>query len=391
MVRTLSPTTAAPPHMPLKRSNAQFAALHARFILAMAHGTAARRQVAPLLSCHLASKPCMLTVPHCAAVQYILCSELLAIVAQQEAHAKEEAAAKKQVAYLQDIHLALVLQRLDQQSKSAFLETSIHVSKAGTVCVVLHNQQLGSSWRGKSGSKIAGNMSNSLLNRHVGRAQFVSLTTRRELHLDTRPETRDCDSVFEFQPPNLCDEWTVDLTLIYEPQYELPRFMALPIAVSISTHHIDALDAIAPCSSPANTPAYLGPKCELPNLCEIWLVPAQHGKECSFQNDDSLARRLLFALLFENLPPQAAQRISAIMVGSYSAEFCLLDPAARNASVSVMCIPEDSHLSLHIRSSNWLAYSAVVAAIAGRLILLLQQQAECPLLSLCVQSQLQTL
>ncbi|KAJ2304826.1 hypothetical protein H4S02_009267 [Coemansia sp. RSA 2611] len=86
---------------------------------------------------------------------------------------------------------------------------------------------------------------------------------------------------------------------------------------------------------------------------------------------DAQAQRLLFTLMFENLPLQAHQRISTTMIGSYSAQFCLPDTTDRQPCVSVMCVPEHRHLALRISSASHIAYGATVAALANRLVLLL--------------------
>ncbi|KAJ2428002.1 hypothetical protein GGF47_001538 [Coemansia sp. RSA 2524] len=176
-------------------------------------------------------------------------------------------------------------------------------------------------------------------------------------------------SVFRFQLPTHCVEWTVRLALVYEPQYKVPAYVSIPASTYISSHHIDALDFIVPCSGidQAATPAAT----ELPHVCEIWLALSDSDSRISTGATCVQAQRLLSALLFENLPPQAHKRIRSIMVGSYTAEFCLFGVDDSQSSTTVMCVPEHGHLALRISSPCALAYCAVVAAIAERLMLLL--------------------
>ncbi|KAJ1858743.1 hypothetical protein GGF49_000573 [Coemansia sp. RSA 1853] len=110
---------------------------------------------------------------------------------------------------------------------------------------------------------------------------------------------------------------------------------------------------------------------ELPHVCEIWLALSDPESRTSTGATCAQARHLLSALLFENLPPQAHQRNASIMVGSYTAEFRLIGADSSQPSTTVMCVPEHGHLALRISSPCALAYCAVVAAIAERLMLLL--------------------
>ncbi|KAJ2503374.1 hypothetical protein GGH96_000395 [Coemansia sp. RSA 1972] len=229
-----------------------------------------------------------------------------------------------ELAYLQDVHLAVALQRLDQQTIRLFLKTFIYVSDVGDVCIVVRDQQLGEGWFG---------------------------------------------SVFRFQLPTHCVEWAVRLALVYEPQYKIPAYVSIPASTYISSHHIDALDFIVPCNNidRAATPVAT----ELPHVCEIWLALSDSDSRISTGATCAQAQRLLSALLFENLPPQAHKRIRSIMVGSYTAELCLFGADTSQPSTTVMCVPEHGHLALRISSPHALAYRAVVAAIAERLMLLL--------------------
>ncbi|KAJ2271646.1 hypothetical protein EV176_003914 [Coemansia sp. RSA 451] len=276
-------------------------------------------------------------------------NELVAIIANQESREAEETKLKNELAYLQDVHLAVALQRLDQQTIRLFLKTFIYVSDVGDVCIVLRDQQLGEGW--------------------LGRATFESSIAEHKLSLDSKANVLDQNSVFHFQLPTHCVEWTVRLALVYEPQYKVPAYVSIPASTYISSHHIDALDFIVPCSGidQAATPAAT----ELPHVCEIWLALSDSDSRISTGATCVQAQRLLSALLFENLPPQAHKRIRSIMVGSYTAEFCLFGVDDSQSSTTVMCVPEHGHLALRISSPCALAYCAVVAAIAERLMLLL--------------------
>ncbi|KAJ1790598.1 hypothetical protein LPJ67_002103 [Coemansia sp. RSA 1938] len=197
-------------------------------------------------------------------------------------------------------------------------------------------------------------------------ATFASCSATSSLARDGSQIT---GSVFRFQLPTHCVEWTVRLALVYEPQYKVPAYVSIPASTYISSHHIDALDFIVPCSGidQAATPVAT----ELPHVCEIWLALSDSDSRISTGATCVQAQRLLSALLFENLPPQAHKRIRSIMVGSYTAEFCLFGVDDSQSSTTVMCVPEHGHLALRISSPCALAYCAVVAAIAERLMLLL--------------------
>ncbi|KAJ2610707.1 hypothetical protein H4S08_003487 [Coemansia sp. RSA 1365] len=299
--------------------------------------------------------------PHSTCLFPLICTDdvlqLLDIVADQERIEAEEARDRDALAYLQDVHLAVVLQRLKRRELRTFLRTTVFISDTGDVCTVLHNLRLGEGW--------------------VGRARLESTASKQVLEMTACAEHYSSDSLFRYQPPTLYDEWTAELWLEFDPSYKVPAFVTTPVSTTcISRHHIDALDAIASCdrssSNCAGSTEAIGT--DIPCLCEIWVRLPDPTSSSQTNSSDlaARARQLLSVLLFENLPPKARNNLAAIMISSYTAEFCVLGGVTQKSTpVFVMCVPEQDHIALRIRSTCCLAYSAVIVAVAGRLSLLL--------------------
>ncbi|PIA14779.1 hypothetical protein COEREDRAFT_16635 [Coemansia reversa NRRL 1564] len=301
----------------------------------------ARRQV------HFLSARCPALIP----------AQLLDIVTSQERLEAEKARDRDALAYLQDVHLAVVLQRLKRSELRTFLRSTVFISDTGDICIVLHNLRLGEGW--------------------VGRARLESTASKQLLEMTACAEHHSSDSLFRYQPPTLYDEWTAELSLEFDPCYKVPAFVTTPVSTTcISRHHIDTLDAIAPCdrSSSHCAGSTEAIETDIPCLCEIWvrLPDSTTGSQANSSDLAAQARQLLSVLLFENLPPKARNNLAAIMISSYAAEFCILGGITQKSTpVFVMCVPERDHIALRIRSTCCLSYSAVIVALAGRLSLLL--------------------
>ncbi|KAJ2785899.1 hypothetical protein H4R18_000288 [Coemansia javaensis] len=288
-------------------------------------------------------------------------SRLLAVVAAQKRREADAARAESDLLYLRDIHLAAAIQQLAHQQHQqhraalhALLQTSAHVSDDGSICILLHDHCLGSGW--------------------LGKAALASTAAQQQLEATAVPEPCGAGSVFRFRVPTLCDEWRIQLSLVFDPQYDVPGFVRTPVAVHVDSHHIDALDAAVPCTDlpPHRHCRGQDAELDLPCLCEIWLSMAGQKEPGQPKPDlHPLARPLLLALLFDALPPQPHRRVAAILAGSYSAEFCMPGAADQRDAVTLMCVPEHGRLALRIRSHNPVAFSAAVAAVAARLLLLL--------------------
>ncbi|KAJ2225410.1 hypothetical protein IWW45_007890 [Coemansia sp. RSA 485] len=204
----------------------------------------------------------------------------------------------------------------------------------------------------------------------LGNATMVSETTGKSAELGN-----SLAEIFEpsgrFQLPTILEEWSLDFSLVFDPQYTVPGFVSLPVLRPIDTIHIDALDSLQPCSDQDHAArAQLDAAAAIPHLCEVWVKPeSMNTSELS-----DLAPKLLLALLFEKISPlNAHQIISAVMVSPTAAEFRIPSVSGNPGYVNIMCICEHDRLALRLCSAIKDVYLGVLVAIIKRLCLLLDQ------------------
>ncbi|KAJ2598986.1 hypothetical protein H4R99_003888 [Coemansia sp. RSA 1722] len=218
-----------------------------------------------------------------------------------------------------------------------------YISDKDVLNIVVRGQRLGNGWTGKSAE-----LGNSL-------AEIFEPS----------------GSLFRFQLPTILEEWSLDFSLVFDPQYTVPGFVSLPVLRPINTIHIDALDSLQPCSDQDHAAqAQLDAVAAIPHLCEVWVKPeSMNTSELS-----DLAPKLLLALLFEKISPLKAHQImSAVMISPTAAEFRIPSVSGNPGYVNIMCICEHGRLALRLCSAIKDVYLGVLVAIIKRLCLLLDQ------------------
>ncbi|KAI9501220.1 hypothetical protein BX070DRAFT_43526 [Coemansia spiralis] len=299
-------------------------------------------------------------------------SEMLRIVDEQQRQEHAASNAKAQIAYLRDVHLALLLSRLELHILTTLFAPLLYIAEdTGKVNVILRGSHLGDGW--------------------IGRMKLVSTIARHQLDISAPAELCNTDSLFRYQLPTMFDEWAAEFFLEYRPSYTVPNYICIPVTAHTADFHIDTLDAIVPCYASGNEKQQQSEETDICSLdqanstlclCEIWLSPIRSKKDTTsgyidgnvdYSNTElvKLASRLLPTLLFENMPLKAADRVSGIMISNNTAEFAIAGTSNTPNTTTLVCIPESNHIAIRIRSTDQQVYAAVLHAFIKRLMLLL--------------------
>ncbi|KAJ2726146.1 hypothetical protein GGI07_000785 [Coemansia sp. Benny D115] len=285
-------------------------------------------------------------------------SAILSVLESNARREKEDSTAKTRTAYLRDVHLALVLQRVQESGVSPeplFEIESFVEDSTGALHIVLCNQRLGRGWKGK--------------------AAFSSDLSASTVVQNCAVEQGDSnDSVFCYKIPDSLDEWSVDFSLVFDPEYSVPEYILTPTTpVLIGNVHVDALDSMRPLASTDRVDILIRTNESEECLSEIWIVPSGSTADLGRFNDMA-ASKLLLALLFESVDRNHSwKRIPAVMSSPNVAELRVPQTSQQHTGfVNILCIGEmDGCLSIRVRSGNCYVHAAVLLAMTKRLELLL--------------------
>ncbi|ORX73136.1 hypothetical protein DL89DRAFT_320800 [Linderina pennispora] len=235
-------------------------------------------------------------------------AQLSAIVASSKHGSVKEQHLQAAAQQLRNTHLALALHRTPPAAlASAVLVTCKVRTDPAQLEITIHNHTFG---HGTAGMRA------------------TTSTAQPDL-----PESSTF--TFAMHGVDLLGEYAVELALVFDPPYALPKFAARPVVAMTQTLYIDALDSICP-------------------------APGGDTGEFSCNTD---ADRLLLALLVGNVSRQLE-----CVVARGMAEFVL--PIDRPRPVTLVCMWEHDHMCVRIRSACKIAYAVTIGTIARRLMAL---------------------